>query len=93
MIGDVCGTGPAAAALTGLARHTIRDSAWHDDSPVGVLGALDRAVRNSATGSFLTAVYATLDTSGDRPELTVDSGGHPLPVHVRGRGATDGRAR
>ena len=79
VVGDVCGTGPAAAALTGLARHTIRDSAWHDDSPVGVLGALDRAVRNSATGSFLTAVYATLDTSGDRPELTVTSGGHPLP--------------
>jgi PAS domain S-box-containing protein len=88
VVGDVCGTGPAAAALTGLARHTIRASAWHDDSPVGVLGALDRAVRNSATGSFLTAVYASLDTSGDRPELTVTSGGHPLPVHVRGGGAT-----
>ena len=64
MIGDVCGTGPAAAALTGLARHTIRDSAWHDDSPVEVLKSLHRAVRNSATGTFLTAVYATLDTSG-----------------------------
>ena len=84
MIGDVCGTGPSAAALTGLARHSIRDSAWHGDSPVEVLRSLHRAVKNAATGSYLTALYATLDTSGPRPALTVASGGHPLPIHVDG---------
>ena len=47
VLGDVCGTGPAAAALTGLARHTIRDSAWHGDPPATVLAALNRAVRRS----------------------------------------------
>jgi PAS domain S-box-containing protein len=85
VIGDVCGTGPEAAALTALARHTIRDSAWHGDSPVAVLGALNRAVRRSGSDSFLTAVYAVLDTSGPRPQLTVTCGGHPLPV-LTGRG-------
>ena len=90
VIGDVCGTGPTAAALTGLARHTIRDSAWHGDSPVDVLRALDRAVKNSATRSFLTAAYATVDVSRPGPSLTVASGGHPLPIHVDGE-ATDGR--
>ncbi len=88
VIGDVCGTGPAAAALTGLARHSIRDSAWHDDTPVDVLGSLNRAVRRSGSDSFLTAVYATLDTTSDRPELTITCGGHPLPVHATSRGAT-----
>jgi serine phosphatase RsbU (regulator of sigma subunit) len=82
VVGDVCGTGPAAAALTGLARHSIRDSAWHGDSPVEILRSLDRAVRNSGTCSFLTAVFCTLDTSGTHTRLTVASGGHPLPIHI-----------
>ena len=84
VIGDVCGTGPEAAALTGLARHSIRESAWHGDTPVEVLRSLHRAVKNSATDTFLTALYATLDTSGPRPTLTVTCGGHPLPIHVDG---------
>ena len=85
VIGDVCGTGPEAAALTGLARHSIRESAWHGDSPADVLRSLHRAVRNSATRTFLTAIYATVDTTGPRPTLTVTCGGHPLPIHVDGR--------
>jgi serine phosphatase RsbU (regulator of sigma subunit) len=88
VIGDVCGTGAAAAALTGLARHSIRDSAWHNDSPVEVLRSLHRAVRNSATGSYLTAIYATLDSCGPHPHLTTASGGHPLPIHIDGGGTT-----
>ncbi len=88
VVGDVCGTGPAAASLTGLARHSIRESAWHGDSPVDVLRSLNRAVLRSGSRSFLTAVYATLDTSQDRALLTVACGGHPLPILSRG-----GRAR
>ena len=87
VIGDVCGTGAAAAALTGLARHSIRGSAWHGDSPVEVLGALNHALHRSATTSFITAAYGVLDTSGDRPQLTVTCGGHPLPV-IASAGAT-----
>ena len=33
VIGDVCGTGPDAAALTGIARHTIRAAARHGADP------------------------------------------------------------
>ena len=88
VIGDVCGTGPAAAALTGLARHSIRDSAWHGDSPVDVLHSLHRAVLRSGSDSFLTAVYGTLDRAGPQTRLTIACGGHPLPVHVNARGST-----
>jgi PAS domain S-box-containing protein len=80
VIGDVCGTGPTAASLTGLARHTIRDSAWHGDTPNEVLQSLNRAVKHADSGSFLTAVYATLDTNADQLTLNVACGGHPLPV-------------
>jgi phosphoserine phosphatase RsbU/P len=87
VIGDVCGTGPAAASLTGLARHSIRASAWHGDSAAEVLTSLNHAVLNSGTNSYLTAVYATLDTDGASPTLTVACGGHPPPIHVSGHGS------
>ena len=88
VIGDVCGTGPAAAALTALARHSIRSSAWHDDTPVEVLTALNHAVRESETGSFLTAVFATLEKQGRGGRLDVVCGGHPPPIVVSGSTAT-----
>jgi serine phosphatase RsbU (regulator of sigma subunit) len=87
VVGDVCGTGPQAAALTGLARHTIRDSAWHGDQPCDVLASLNRAVHESTTSSFLTAAYAVLDRSASGLELTVACGGHPLPIRVDRHGA------
>lgn len=84
VLGDVCGTGPEAAALTGLARHTVRDSAWHDDPPEAVLRALNRAVRRSGTNTFLTCVYATVEPETN--SMSVTCAGHPLPVHVSARG-------
>jgi phosphoserine phosphatase RsbU/P len=89
VLGDVCGTGPAAAALTGLARHTIRDSAWHHDPPDQVLASLNRAVRRSGTATFVTCVYATIAPSdGGGRRLTIACGGHPLPILVDAQGAT-----
>ena len=87
LMGDVCGTGPSAAALTGLARHSIRASAWHGDRPDDVLATLNRAVLRSDASTFLTATYAELDLSGPRIGLTLASGGHPLPVHMTSQGA------
>lgn len=81
VIGDVCGTGPEAAALTGLARHSIRGSAWHGDSPVEVLASLNHAVLAAGTGRFLTAAYSTLRFDDGRAVLTVSCGGHPMPFH------------
>ncbi len=88
VLGDVCGTGPAAAALTGLARHTIRDSAWHGDDHEAVLGSLNRAVRRSGTETFLTCIYATVQSTDAAIEVTLACGGHPLPVLVSGSAAT-----
>ncbi len=88
VLGDVCGTGPAAAALTGMARHTIRDSAWHGDGHGAVLGSLNRAIRRSGHETFLTCVYATVEQTVDAISVTVSCAGHPLPVHVSQAGST-----
>ena len=86
-IGDVCGKGPAAAALTGLARHTIRASAWRGDDPRSVLARLNEAVYRSESGSFCTALFGVL-TPQDRT-FTAASGGHPLPVLVHPDGTAE----
>ncbi|HEY7074625.1 MAG TPA: SpoIIE family protein phosphatase, partial [Solirubrobacteraceae bacterium] len=81
-IGDVCGKGVEAAALTALARHTVRAAARTEASPAAVLEALNRAaLAESKPGQFLTAVYARLAA---RPEggfaVALACGGHPSPV-------------
>jgi serine phosphatase RsbU (regulator of sigma subunit)/PAS domain-containing protein len=88
-IGDVCGKGVDAAALTALARHTVRAAAHAYDSPAEVLEALNRAVlTESRPGQFLTAVFARLaPRSGGRFELTLACGGHPPPVAIDATGA------
>jgi PAS domain S-box-containing protein len=86
-IGDVCGTGPSAASLTALARHSIRSAAWHGDDPATVLAHLNRALAASDQGSFVTAVYGEWHDGHRRLELAV--AGHPLPVLIE----ADGRAR
>jgi serine phosphatase RsbU (regulator of sigma subunit) len=87
VIGDVVGKGPAAAALTGLARYTLRTAAETQGQPSRVLAALNDAVlREHSNTALCTAVYAKLDVSGS-PRMTVSSGGHPLPLVLH----TDGR--
>jgi PAS domain S-box-containing protein len=81
-IGDVCGKGVDAAALTALARHTVRAAARTEASPAAVLEALNRAaLAESEPGQFLTAIYARLVA---RPrggfDVALACGGHPPPV-------------
>ncbi len=83
VIGDVCGTGPNAAALTGMARHTVRAAARHGQDHVAVLEWLNEAVRMSDRDLFCTCCYATLVSRDDGWLLTSNAGGHPLPVIVR----------
>ena len=88
VMGDVCGTGPMAASTTGLARHTIRASAWHGGGPHEILGELNGAMLRSGRSTFCTVSYATLTPTSDGIEFEVASGGHPLPVVCRADGST-----
>ncbi|MGZ7013193.1 MAG: SpoIIE family protein phosphatase [Acidimicrobiales bacterium] len=87
LIGDVCGTGPDAAALTGITRHTVRAAARHGQDHRGVLDWLNQAMRLSDRDRFCTAVYATVEAVDGRWRFTASSAGHPRPVVARGRSA------
>ena len=72
-----------SAAISGLARHTIRAGAWHGDTPIEILTTLNRAIQRSETNTFLTAAYAVITTDGPTTHLTLANAGHPLAVLVR----------
>ena len=88
VIGDVCGTGADAAAITSAARHTIRAAASHGAEPADVLAWVNTAVRDVGGGRFCTVVYAVLEAlpNGSWKATTV-VGGHPLPVVVDADGS------
>jgi PAS domain S-box-containing protein len=93
VIGDVCGTGPQAASLTGLVRHTIRALAWQGCAHEEVLRQVNRAILRSERSTFCTALYSTLRHRDDGLELTIAAGGHPLPIVCRADGTTETAGR
>jgi len=91
-IGDVCGKGPEAAALTALARYTIRAAAASGDpAPDRVLSVLNDALNRDPTadGRFLTAACALLRPGREVHALTLATAGHPSPLVVRADGAIE----
>lgn len=81
-IGDVCGKGADAAALTALARHSIRTASMLQRQPSRVLAILNEALlRGAHDGRFVTAAYVRLSPTGRGAKIVVGSGGHP-PVAV-----------
>ncbi len=89
VLGDVSGVGPEAAALTGIARYTIRAVA-RDEGPSGVLRALNDALNNQRTGDrFCTAVYLQLDPSAGGIKVTLANGGHPPALLLRDDGRVE----
>jgi serine phosphatase RsbU (regulator of sigma subunit) len=81
VVGDVCGKGPDAAALTGLARHTLRAAAMQENAPSKILGLLSEAImRERVDSQFCTAVYACLELQSVGARMIVSVGGHPQPL-------------
>jgi serine phosphatase RsbU (regulator of sigma subunit) len=90
VIGDVCGKGPDAAAVTGLARHTIRAAAAVERKPSRILSALNDAVMQQRSDhTFCTVSYVRLQPRADRADLAVCCGGHPLPLVLRSDGTVE----
>jgi serine phosphatase RsbU (regulator of sigma subunit) len=84
-IGDVCGTGPEAAAVTGLARHALRILAREGHDVADVVGRLNELIlEESARGRFLTLLHGELtllgaDGSADSEGALFDGGGEEGP--------------
>ena len=100
VLGDVCGRGIAAAAVTGLTRHSVRAAALHADSLGSVLNDVNRLLveaggehlpggrRDEGYGdpSFCTLCLARFTPTATGARMDVVSAGHPLPFVVRADG-------
>ncbi len=93
-IGDVCGTGPEAAAVTGLARHALRLLAREGLGGPAVLERLNAAILDEGARSrFLTLLYGELHPQADGGAvMKVVCAGHPLPLRLRPNGMVDAAA-
>ncbi|MFL6054144.1 MAG: SpoIIE family protein phosphatase [Actinoallomurus sp.] len=83
-IGDVCGTGPEAAAVTGLARQGLRILGREDHSIPEVLERLNTLILEEGTRArFITLLHGELEPLGDgRFRVTYATAGHPPPLFL-----------
>jgi sigma-B regulation protein RsbU (phosphoserine phosphatase) len=80
-LGDVAGKGMPAALLMASTRSILRQQAKASASPAEVLSRLnDILCDDFPQGSFVTMIYAVLDTNNGT--LTLSSAGHPSPLVV-----------
>lgn len=85
VLGDVCGKGAEAAAVTALVRYTIRAAAMQTRSPGRALSLLNRAMleqqaSDPAFDRFATAVHAVIRPGPESIAVTVGCAGHLLPI-------------
>jgi PAS domain S-box-containing protein len=90
VMGDVCGKGPDAAAVTALARYTLRAAAMRERLPSRSLRVLNEALlRQRDDRRFCTVAYAYLERHDGGVRIGVASGGHPLPMLLRADGIVE----
>ncbi|MFH0176215.1 PP2C family protein-serine/threonine phosphatase [Streptomyces cacaoi] len=93
-LGDVCGKGAAAAAVTSLARYTLRAAAVYNPDPTAVLSNLNTVLSHEYNGDdprFCTVIFGLLtpDTAHGGFRVTLAGGGHPPALLLRGDGGVD----
>jgi len=99
VIGDVRGKGADAAAITGIARATIRATALDERSPAAMLDRLnqvllatardDRFAADTGEPRFCTACLVTVTPKPGGADLVIAAGGHPLPYVLRADGTVE----
>lgn len=90
LLGDVCGNGPEAAALTGSIRHAL--SALHlvEREPHRLLDLVNQTLMATGRSRFASLVVGSLTSRGaDTMRLMLGSGGHPSPLVLRRDGRVE----
>jgi len=88
-LGDVCGKGAEAAAVTSLARYTIRTAALLNEGPWATLADLNTALLMEPGMQTCTAVYGEIDMTGPEATVRLAVAGHPAPLVVRAGGSVE----
>jgi serine phosphatase RsbU (regulator of sigma subunit) len=89
LVGDVGGKGVAAAAVTGIARHTARAAAFYEPDTIGVLRALNRALLAQPEGTICTATCLRVTNHHGRIEVAATSAGPPRPLRLTATGSVE----
>jgi serine phosphatase RsbU (regulator of sigma subunit)/anti-sigma regulatory factor (Ser/Thr protein kinase) len=87
VVGDVCGKGPQAAAVTALARYTLRAHAVAGLRPSYMLARLNDALLRQRAPGFVTAALARVELHERGATLELATAGHPLPIVAHGGSA------
>jgi PAS domain S-box-containing protein len=90
VVGDVSGKGAEAAAITALARYSLRTAAMEEGAPSAALRRLNQAMLSDGTSQFATVVLAYVSAGADGGlDVRVALGGHPPPLVLRADGAIE----
>jgi len=94
VIGDVCGKGAEAAALSALARHTIRAANLILRKPRRILAFLNQLViQGEYSERFITVAYCRMRPVAGAFHVTLGRAGHPPPVLLRLDGSVSPQGR
>jgi serine phosphatase RsbU (regulator of sigma subunit)/anti-sigma regulatory factor (Ser/Thr protein kinase) len=83
VVGDVCGKGPQAAAVTALARYTLRAHAVAALRPSFLLARLNEALLRQRAPGFVTVALARVELTPRGARMEVATAGHPAPILAR----------
>jgi hypothetical protein len=87
IVGDVCGKGAEAAAITGFLRHTTAALTREAIRPATVLARVNHLMlTQDFDGRFATAALVRVRKLDTRAEITLASAGHPPALIVRADG-------
>ena len=89
VVGDVCGRGPEAAAVTGLAKNAIRALAMREPNVGSVLKAVNDTMIQSEVDRFCTAILARFHFPSGPVGVTVARAGLPPALTLRADGTVE----
>ncbi|MEN3279334.1 MAG: hypothetical protein V7607_474 [Solirubrobacteraceae bacterium] len=90
VVGDVSGKGAEAAAVTALARYTLRAAALEEVPPSGALRRLNTAMLDDDTSQFATVALAYFAKAGPgEVDVRLSLAGHPAAAVVRRDGEVE----
>ena len=92
VVGDVCGKGTAAAAMTGTARWVLRATVVEAWTPAGALARLNAVLVGAEAdpGRYVTAALVAIAPVQDgATTVTVGLAGHPHPLLLRADGTVE----
>jgi serine phosphatase RsbU (regulator of sigma subunit) len=90
LLGDVCGNGPEAAALTGNIRHALGALHLVEREPHRLLDLMNTMLLATGRSRFASLVVGSVTSrSADTIRLALGSGGHPCPLVLRSDGTVE----